>query len=564
MADPPQEISGDHVTRDALRRRSFVAVLVLAGSLGGWLRFSGLGNRDFWFDESCTFIYVHNLFDWPEDSNLLAESTNLPYYVLLRGWSSIFGESEAAYRSMSAVAAVLTVLVLSLLACQVGGPIAGIVCAIIAALHPLHIHYAHEARAYALWLLNVTVVLAALVEASRRRGWFWWGIFGVALLACLHLHYFTLYLVPCSVAAILLADNRPRALRRWLVTVAVGGVAFSPYFVLAVWPAAQGGGGAWVAHHWDPVTAIPRSLWAFLPAGAYPAHLRGLSLLSPDTVRFENTWLVTANGVARALPAVLLLGAVVSVVRSRRSLNDQTRTASKSSASHVFLAATALGPLVLAWLYSVLVRPNYLVGRYDMIAWPASVVWMSFTLAQMIRCSQSRRGLRLGWAMPVALAACSVMPIARMLQLRPPPTFPNVRAQRLAEITAPTDLVIALSYDRDYLLYYLHRAGFAARIVSFPSWLDRQIGWVDTAADTDPAQAAAVVRDARGRIELITETITRGGRVWLLEDSLDRQRNGPRAPIHEQLLEAVKSAGYQAYPVDERLLIMEIRKRVPR
>ena len=54
--------------------RSFFIGLALLTALGGALRFAGLGSRDFWFDESCTFIYVHDLFDWPEDSSLLVEN----------------------------------------------------------------------------------------------------------------------------------------------------------------------------------------------------------------------------------------------------------------------------------------------------------------------------------------------------------------------------------------------------------------------------------------------------------------------------------------------------------
>lgn len=68
---------------------------------------------------SSTCIY---LFDWPAGTqNLLAESTNLPYYLLLRGWSALFGHSEAAYRAMSALAAALAVPLLAWFAHRLAG-----------------------------------------------------------------------------------------------------------------------------------------------------------------------------------------------------------------------------------------------------------------------------------------------------------------------------------------------------------------------------------------------------------------------------------------------------------
>ena len=348
--------------------RRFLVWLVALTVCGAVPRFAGLGDRDFWFDESCTFIYVHHLFDWPEDSSLLVESTNLPYYIVLRGWVSIFGDTEAAYRSLSALLATLTIPLLGLLARRMAGPLAGVICAAVAAFHPLHIHYAHEARAYAMWMLLLTVALGLLYEAGRRGRWSWWIAYGVALLGCLHLHYFSIYWVPATAAVVLIAEDRRRVFWQWVITTAAVGLGFVPYFLVAVWPAAGGGGSAWVAPHWDPITAIPRSLWAFLPAGGYPGHLRGLSLLSVDTVRFQHPLLVAMNVFARVLPAMVIVAAGLLLIHRAGRAGGNRRKERGACQAYWFLATLTLGPLVLAWLYSVAVRPNYLVGRYDLVA----------------------------------------------------------------------------------------------------------------------------------------------------------------------------------------------------
>ncbi len=545
------------------RIRWAVAAIAALTLIGAGSRFYGLGDRDFWFDESCTFIYVHNLFDWPEESNLLVESTNLPYYFVLRGWALMFGDSEVGYRSLSALLGTLTIPLLGLVAVRLGGLIAGVVCAAIVAFHPLHIHYSHEARAYAMWLFLLAVTFGLLLEAGRRLRWRWWVGYGVAVLVCLHLHYFTMYCVPATIAVVCLAADRRRAFGQWLATNVVVGVLFIPYFLAAVWPAARGGGSGWVTGDWEPLTAIPRTLWGFLPAGGYPAHLRGLSILSADTVRLGPEWLTAAT---RTIPAVLML--TITLYLLRRHLLRHGDAGDNNLRGHVFAAGMTLLPLILGWGYSVLVRPNYLVGRYDLVAWPACMVWLALLISSIGR--KNGTGKRSGWpalAVCVPLLACSLVPIARMAALKPEPTLANRRAQRLAQLAKPGDLAITFSYDRDYLLYYLHRAGFTGRIVGFPSWLDRQVGWVDLQPDLTPDKVASLTEDTATFVEDVDAVIEQGSGVWLLLDSHEhrvdaqgRRVSWPRAEINRFLADALARAGFQRDVADGELLIFSIHR----
>ncbi len=583
------------------RRRWWLLALVGLTLVGAGLRFLGLGGRDFWFDESCTLIYVHYLLDWPFESSLLVESTNLPYYIVLRGWVGIFGDSEASCRALSALAATLTIPVLGLLGKRAGGSLVGVVCVGLVAFNPLHIYYAHEARAYAVWVLSLSVTLFLLYEATRRGRWGWWLAYGVSLLACLHLHYFTMYWVPATLVCIWLADDRPGTARRWFVTTAAVGVGFLPYFSAAVLPAAVAGGSAWIESSWDPWTAIPGTLWAFLPAGGYPAHLRGLSTASTDTIAFVPAWLVSSAPVwiARITPAIVvasvcaLLGwerARSLTVASRLGRPAETDVAHRGPTlqptGRLFFGVLALGPLFLAWLYSMLARPNYFAGRYDQVAWPALMVWLALAVVRVSeviavrlraprgapgasrprggegtsRFPQAAGGTRtlVASAICLLLLACSMVPIGRMAAFDPPASPPRVRARALAKLAGPDDLVIAFSYDRDYLFYYLNRAGFAGRIASFPSWLDGQIGWLDTDADLASERSGLLAEDAARLVGRMDGVIARGGRGWLLADWLDPHGTGARGPINDWLLRAAHEAAYRIEVVDEDLLILAL------
>ena len=547
--------SNDHKT---VRNRWLIATLLIT-LFGAALRFYGLGFRDFWFDESCTFIYVHNLFHWPESSNLLAESTNLPYYVLLRGWVEWWGDSEISYRAFSSLAATLTIPMVALLARRLADPFTALVAAVLVAVHPLHIHYAHEARAYALWILLLTVVLWSLHVAATTGRKRWWCFFGLTILSALHLHYFSIYLLPASAGAVFLAADRKRAFRAWLITASLVGLAFVPYFVVAVWPASRGGGGAWIAQYFEPHTAILRSLWAFLPAGAYPGHLRGLSLLSVDTVRFQSDFLIAANGIARALPAVVVVAMIVLLIVRVMRHGLPGATGERAWTRHVFLAFVLLGPLLLAWLYSMAMRPNYLVARYDLVAWPAFMVWLGVVITSFARAVAPNRSRLVALLLTGVLGACSMMPNVRMAALHAPATPHHERAKYLAQKTNSGDLVVALSYDRDYLLYHLDQYGFAARIVSFPSWLDHQIGWVDTEADLIAARDGRLDRDAKTLTDSIRHVLADNGRVFLLLDWLDPNGTGERGPLHRVLTESLTRVGLRLIVADERLRVLAVR-----
>lgn len=533
-----------------------LAALTLAG---GFLRFFALGSRDFWFDESCTFVYVHRLFDWPAESNLFAESTNLPYYFLLRIWADVLGHTEVAYRSLSALAATLTVPLLGVVGRRLGGSAVGIVCAGLVALNPLHIYYAHEARAYALWVLVLSVSVYCLCEAARRMSWRWWCAYGASVLFCLHLHYYTVYWLPCSVACVALGSQRRIVFRQWLITTIGVGLAFVPCFLIAVLPAAGAGGRAWLAGSWDPILSLPRTLWAFLPAGGYPGHLRGLSIHSPDTVLVGPEWLAS---VSRVLPAmvVLLAVALCALSRGRRSAS---RSGVIPRAGFVFAGGLAFGPLLLAWLSSMLLEPNYFSGRYDLVAFPGWVIWLALVLGRSGDLMWAARQRLVVGVVCAVLALCSLSPTVRFLGLTPPTSFHRVRAERVATLAGPNDLVLALSYDRYYLSYYLHRYGFRGSMASYPSWLDRQIGWLDTQADIAPSKRAELEADAKERAGLIEDSLEAGHRVFLLGDSTDARGDGPRRIIAETLLAHLGRRRIGGSMIDEHMMIVELSRAIP-
>src|ERR1700723_608478 len=202
------------------------------------LRFYHLGAASLWSDEIFSRDYVELFGLHYVLTDGLSRETNPPtYYLLLRGWIALFGDSEASLRSLSSVASILCVPVTYLLGRELGGKSRGLACALLFALCPASLYFAQETRAYALFMLAATGVLwaAAVYQRDSRSG----KAFAFYLLSatlCLYLHATGLLLVLASACAVWLyllsngASTR-QARFHWIVLNGVVVLLGLPYFL---------------------------------------------------------------------------------------------------------------------------------------------------------------------------------------------------------------------------------------------------------------------------------------------------------------------------------------------
>ena len=139
-----------HVSRFTL-----LAILLLAS----FLRFYCLDAQSFWNDEGNSARIAERTLDLILEG---AEGDIHPpgYYLLLHYWRALFGQSEFALRSLSAVAGLALVVFTYLLGHHLFGQATGLMAALLGAISPFAIYYSQEARMYA--------PLAALSAAAAR------------------------------------------------------------------------------------------------------------------------------------------------------------------------------------------------------------------------------------------------------------------------------------------------------------------------------------------------------------------------------------------------------------
>ncbi|RMF26414.1 MAG: hypothetical protein D6759_19705, partial [Chloroflexi bacterium] len=205
-------------------------ILLLILLLAALLRFYRLDAQSFWNDEGNSARLAER------SVTLILEGAagdiHPPgYYLALHTWRAVWGESEFALRSFSALCGLSIVALVYALGRALFDASVGLVAAFLAAINPFQVYYSQEARMYALLALEAVAATGLLVAGLRGRRW---ALGGYALVAAAGLY--THYAFPF----VLLAHNLLVLL--WLVREArwpLGLVQDAPPSLLLRWSAVQ-------------------------------------------------------------------------------------------------------------------------------------------------------------------------------------------------------------------------------------------------------------------------------------------------------------------------------------
>ncbi|MFD9033494.1 glycosyltransferase family 39 protein [Streptomyces sp. NPDC059567] len=335
------------------------------------------------------------------------------YYLLLHGWTVVFGDSATALRMPSALAMTGAAACTALIGQQLFGRRAGLAAGLLFALTPVVVRYAHEARPYALVVLAVALATLALLRALDRpeRMGRWAAYAGcVAAVGLLHLVALTALAGQLVVVAAWARVDRALAVRAGLAALA-GVAAAAPVAVL-------GSGQASRQIAWIPRPNL-ESLAAFLPQ-------------------------LYASGTFAGAATVLAVSAWADRRRvGRAGTSPPTSAVSWRPASRgPVLAVTAMAVLPVLALWTVSHGDiSYFFYRYLLFTLPAWAVLAGAALA----------ALRSRAVLAVALVAVAVLSLPEQRSVRE--TYAHFwhgvdykgAAETIAKYHRPGDAVV---YDR--------------------------------------------------------------------------------------------------------------------
>lgn len=423
--------------------RATFAGLTLAGF---WLRADGLAGQALWSDEDITLDRARMPVAAMLES-LPVEQAPL-YYVLMRPWTILAGQSDYALRMPSALAGTLAIALAAFVGARLFGRLAGAAGALLVAAQLFAISYGQEARMYALLLALCLAAPAAVLRAEAReargrpaRRW-WIGAGILAALAALTHHYGALI-------AFVLAAWAAHALV-WAPRTSGPGVGRELGREAGVGPElgreAAGGpepGRAAIVRRWWPVFAVagllylpwlPRALrigdfpgWRETTAGAairsiLGAWLGGSSIASDPVSGAAAAGAIGALepgagpaaiallGVPLALAAAGALWALASVVSLYvRSSPPRRRRAMEAEAAARLLAWLAVPAAVVGVLLwrSPDIHPRYLMPLHAAV-WLAAGAGVSVLVRRLPRRLEAAASAIL----VVALVAASGAPLA--------------------------------------------------------------------------------------------------------------------------------------------------------
>ncbi len=172
----------------ASRPKNSVLLVVTLGLLAVGLRLWHLNSQSATMDEVAELFLVSRT-----ATEIIHTQDGFPplYHLLLKGWLAVLGPDTA--RWLSVLCGLALIPVIWHLGKLIGGTRTAWIAAFLAAISPVHVWYAQEARANVLFyflVVSAVYFFFRVMEEARRRDWMWYGV--TALLGLYTHYYFSL------------------------------------------------------------------------------------------------------------------------------------------------------------------------------------------------------------------------------------------------------------------------------------------------------------------------------------------------------------------------------------
>lgn len=317
------------------------------------IRLFRLDAAPLWLDETETAIWsslsveqaLHTVFDRMAYGRY--DPRHLPlYFVIVNAWTSLTAATPWLLRLPSVVFSLVTVGASAGIAAILFDKRTARCAAWLAALSPFLVHHGQEARMYALVgalaAISIWLLLRYLSGRTARLG----IAFGVANLALVATHYYTVFLIAGTLAALVV--TKPRAWREWAMpaVVSIAGAAVVSYVALVLTKQSSG------EVYGFSVYAVPGVLWSLLAGYVFLPSAEELHAAHLAAIRPYLPWMMVGGSAA----------AVLGIAGLRRvSRHDAVSVG-------LVLMAVLAGPFAVAAVFpKISLNPRYLTAAVPLL-----------------------------------------------------------------------------------------------------------------------------------------------------------------------------------------------------
>lgn len=326
--------------------RHYKAILFLS-MLGVFLLSLHIGlNQSVWFDEGYSITIAKRPIS--ELLRLTAVDAHPPfYYLILKGWASIFGYSEVALRSLSALFAAISLGAMFMLIKKVFRPSSAVISLPFLIISPFIMRYSFEIRMYSLVMLICIVSTYVLVKAKESDKFKYWLLYSALVTLGLYTLYMSivvwlahgLYLVSSHIREIKNSKNKvsliPSLIRQKFV-LAFGLVAliFAPYVP----------------------TVISQFQHSALPSITSPVTFKELTRILSFVISYEPEWQISV------VLSLLLLAFIILLIKLMAH-NYSKALKKEKNGLNLFLSILLI-PILFFAVISIPPLKPYFMERY--------------------------------------------------------------------------------------------------------------------------------------------------------------------------------------------------------
>ncbi|MBN1955653.1 MAG: glycosyltransferase family 39 protein [Anaerolineae bacterium] len=208
-------------------QRTMRALLLLATAV----RFFGLGVRSFWFDEAFTVVVTRIPLRDSLEAILTLGAYSPFYYLLLRPTTALLGQSEYAYRFLSALFGILTVPLIYRVGSRWFDRRAGLLAALLLAICPFHLLYSQDGRMYTIMAFFSLAAMSQFEQVQRGKRWLPFILYSAVAYLC---HYAAIFMIYVQLVLLLPRLRRGRLFRHWFAAQALALLPLAPWLIAYV------------------------------------------------------------------------------------------------------------------------------------------------------------------------------------------------------------------------------------------------------------------------------------------------------------------------------------------
>jgi mannosyltransferase len=356
-----------HINQDFM----FVALVCII-ILASVLRFYELGVESYWIDEVVTVLTAQ------ERLHQLATPTSfdkpISYYVPFHFWVKIFGTSEVATRSFSALIGIASVALIYEVGCKLFRKEIGILSSFLMSISEYQIYYSQETRYYNLFVFMTLLSFRFYIQALKTKKVIHFFLYILISILLIYSHAFGVFILMAQNFFLFFKWNEYRKIAgTWLICQAFIIFSIVPIFLPNLLHGVPIAGKqtpiGWIQ---DPSILEPlRSVYRFiLPR------------------RFERTWRsVLSSYVIGVIVFALGIGINIILKGKRKwfvSLRSIVANHRNDSAWGAILLLTCwlLCPIILPFFLSKVFGPMYL-DRYVISAAPALYLLLAVVITSL-------------------------------------------------------------------------------------------------------------------------------------------------------------------------------------